>query len=200
MGKSRQSQDFTFDLRSGSSHQRRKAARWIRTEKDRAHEKVLLEAIRTEIHSPKTWETQYQMIMALGEIKAKSATEFLWALPEKELEYMPLLAAGDAVMNICSNADTFGRALGTECVPFIAGVLRAVAQPGFDLALTPLAVECAAARREPDILYWGLAAGQKDANIDASRLVRLAKASSESYLAKAADHYAAGIALDVSRL
>jgi len=200
LGRGAPSLDIEASLSRGNSQQRRKAAKWIRTHKEQEFDAALLSALQKEAQSPKTWETQYHMIMALGAIRSKNSLELLWSLPQKRLEYMPLVAAGDAVMSIEANARVFEAARKLNSLPFIVGVIRAVAQPELGASLAPEAVQIASRSREADLVYWGLAASQKDKKVDASLLIESAKTSKENYLTHAADKIAAGVPLDVSRL
>jgi len=200
LGTDASSLEIEASLSRGNSQQRRKAAKWIRTHKAQEFNNALLSALQKEAQSPKTWETQYHMIMALGAIRSKNALGYLWSLPRKRLEYMPLVAAGDAVMSIEANADVFEAARKLNSLPFTVGVVRAVAQPELSALLAPEAVQIASESREADLVYWGLAAAQKDKRIDASLLIGTAKTLNEIYLTDAAGEFSAGASLDVSRL
>ena len=200
MAKGAQKLDIEASLLKGNSQQRRKAAKWIRIHKNTEYNNSLLKALQKETQSPKTWETQYHMIMALGAVRSKNSLELLWSLPQKRLDYMPLVAAGDAVMSIEASADVLEAARKLSSLPFLVGVIRAVAQPECDPSLAPEAVQIASKSGEADLIYWGLAAAQKDRGIDASPLIESAKKSKEKYLAHAADKVLSGVHLDISRL
>ena len=66
-------------LKNSKSSIRRSAAKKIRKIKDPIYCPLLLDALSTEIHK-NTWETQYQIIMAIGETKCHNALEFLYSI------------------------------------------------------------------------------------------------------------------------
>jgi len=86
LGRGAPSLDIEASLLRGNSQQRRKAAKWVRTHKAQEFGDVLLSALQKEAQSPKTWETQYHMIMALGAIRSNNALDFLWSLSQKRLQ------------------------------------------------------------------------------------------------------------------
>jgi HEAT repeat protein len=53
-------------LQDKNSAKRRSAARLIRKRGDESAGPALLEALKIELEDSRTWETQYQMIMAIG--------------------------------------------------------------------------------------------------------------------------------------
>ena len=59
---------------------RRTAARMLRKLKIQATGPSVLSALKWEINDPKAWETQYQMIMALGECGYAEALPYLRGL------------------------------------------------------------------------------------------------------------------------
>lgn len=127
--------DLIQDLSNVRSAKRRSAAKKLRKRADPAAGPALLEALRREVKDPRTWETQYQMIMALGTSGYKAAVPFLLELTGRELEYMVCVAIGDALVRL--NADREKEvlrilSLGHRCLA--EGALRATAMLRLDLS------------------------------------------------------------------
>lgn len=88
-------------LADRSSAKRRSAAKRLRALADPYAGPALLDALRTEIGDPRTWETQYQMIMALAACHHAPAVELLEQLGEQQDDYtMVGVALGDALLRI----------------------------------------------------------------------------------------------------
>ncbi|WP_305815346.1 HEAT repeat domain-containing protein [Photobacterium leiognathi] len=60
-------QPLIEQLNNKASAKRRSAAKKLRKLKNKDAGPALLEALKNELKDKRTWETQYQMIMALGE-------------------------------------------------------------------------------------------------------------------------------------
>lgn len=83
------------------SPKRRAAAKRLRKRGDVAAGPHLLAALRREIEDPRTWETQYQLVMALGECQYKEAIEFLSEFAAKPLDTtMIYIGLGDALVRL----------------------------------------------------------------------------------------------------
>ncbi|MFC9288738.1 hypothetical protein ACFT0E_19100, partial [Streptomyces sp. NPDC057052] len=83
------------------SPERRSAARRLRRLADPAAGPSLLEALRREVHDPRTWKTQYEMAMALGMCGHRPALGFLRELARRPHEATMVYAAlGDAVVRL----------------------------------------------------------------------------------------------------
>ena len=131
-------------LRSRTSPKRRAAAKRLRRLKDPAAGPALLDALRREVQDPRTWETQYQMIMALGESGHEPALPVLRELARRNFEAtIVYVALGDAIVRL-------GRLSGDDSAPvlemmstsnrmLIDGAFRAVAM--LQLALDPQTIE-----------------------------------------------------------
>ena len=105
------------ELSNARSGRRRSAAKTLRAARSPRAAAPLISALSKEIDDRRTWETQYQMIMALaacGSHDARAPIERVLQLP---LEPMVHLAAGDAVLG----------ALDSESLPRIEGAVRALA-------------------------------------------------------------------------
>lgn len=85
-------------LKHKSSPKRRTAAKKLRKLKVKEAGPALVDALKNEFKDKRTWETQYQMIMALGESGYTDRLDFLIQLAEKEFEAtMVYVAIGHAV-------------------------------------------------------------------------------------------------------
>lgn len=74
-------------LDDSKSANRRSAAKKLRNSGDPDAAAAQLTALRREVEDLRTWETQYQMIMALGHCLHVEATEFLMALSREGKEW-----------------------------------------------------------------------------------------------------------------
>lgn len=96
-------------LRSKHSPKRRSAALKLRKLRNPAAGPALLDALKYELNDPRTWETQYQMIMALGQSGTMEAIPLLEILAHEKFtgRTMVLVAVGDALVRLSrsSNAD-----------------------------------------------------------------------------------------------
>jgi len=115
------------DSRSGK---RRAAARKLRAVADPSAAPGILAALRYEVGNRRTWETQYQMIMALAASRPSAeAVLFLERLLVRDdLEPMVHLAASDAIVRSSQNAHAAVlAALGSNSLPRAEGAIRALA-------------------------------------------------------------------------
>ncbi len=91
----------------------------------------LLEALRSELKDVRTWETQYQMIMAIGECGYKEALPFIIDLSGREFEAtMIFVAIGDAIVRLTRNENDASSVidfLESKNDMLIDGALRAMA-------------------------------------------------------------------------
>lgn len=88
-------------LAARQSPKRRAAARKLRTLKVAAAGPALLTALEREVADPRTWETQYQMVMALGECGYREALPLLEAFAQRPFEAtMVYVAPGDAIVRL----------------------------------------------------------------------------------------------------
>lgn len=86
-------------LRSSSSAARRKAAKRLRKAGDRGAGPELFDALSAEVLDPRTWETQYHMIMAIGSCGYVAAAPLLEQLAWEEAEdTMVGTALGDTLV------------------------------------------------------------------------------------------------------
>jgi len=125
-------QDAIDQLADRASAKRRSAAKRLRVLGDPAAGPALLDALRTEIGDPRTWETQYQLIMALGSCGHAPAVELLEQLAAQQDDYtMVGVALGDALVRIewttDSSLTTIDRYMSTGSPSVIDGTFRAIA-------------------------------------------------------------------------
>jgi hypothetical protein len=79
---------------------RRTAARMLRKLKIKATGPAVLSALKTEIQDPRSAETQYQMIMALGECGYGEALPFLRGMAKSGQPPLLRVALGDAIVRL----------------------------------------------------------------------------------------------------
>lgn len=119
-------------LSDKSSPKRRSAAKKLRKLKDHSAGPALLTALELEVEDPRTWETQYQMIMALGECCYKQALPFLEQLSRQDFEAkMVYVAIGDSIVRLArpepNDVSVVFDLLKTKNNMLINGALRAIA-------------------------------------------------------------------------
>ncbi len=121
-------------LQHKSSVKRRAAAKKIRKLQAKEAGPALLIALKRELKDKRSWETQYQMIMALGESGYTDSLNFLSELAKIEFEAtMVYLAIGDAIGRLTYSAThdihrVIEHVKGKNSKPLlIDGVLRGIA-------------------------------------------------------------------------
>jgi hypothetical protein len=83
------------------SPKRRSGAKRLRKLKEISAGPTLLAALQREVKDPRTWETQYQMIMALAECNYSPALAYLEALAQHRFEATTVyIALGDAIVRL----------------------------------------------------------------------------------------------------
>lgn len=132
-------QNLTPDLRAreaidllshAHSAKRRAAAKVLRRFRTVAACPALRLALEAELATPRTWETQYHLVMALGESGCQNAIPLLQSIAGRQVEHMVLLAAGDAIVRLTPESGRSDAILGLmeSSTPGLAeGGLRAVA-------------------------------------------------------------------------
>lgn len=121
-------------LKHKSSAKRRSAAKKLRKLKAKEAGPAVLEALKKELQDKRTWETQYQMIMALGESGNTDSLDFLQPLAKQEFEATMLyVAIGDAITRLIylmenSSHKAIAQMLSNTENPLLSdGILRAIA-------------------------------------------------------------------------
>lgn len=119
-------------LEAPKSAKRRSAAKKLRKLKVGTAGPALLVALKKEVEDPRTWETQYQLVMALGECEYRDALPYLVALSNRSFEAtMVYMALGDAIVRLSRSQPNDIYAvfdlIGTGNEMLIDGGLRAIA-------------------------------------------------------------------------
>ena len=153
-------------LRSSPSPKRRAAAKKLRKLGDPNAGAALLDAIQRELPDPRTWETQYQMIMALGHCGYREACPLLQLLAYEKFEAtMVLVAVGDAFVRLHRGSDNdpaplFEVFTTKNDEALLDGALRAMAmlRMSFEPEATRSILELVAARKSERLKFWAAAA------------------------------------------
>jgi len=120
--------ELVAELSNARSAKRRAAAKSLRKLGDPIAGPAIEEALRREVQDPRTWETQYQMIMALGECRYEPSVPLLLDLSTRKLEHMVYVAIGDALVRLSADPEKeLLRILSTGKPALAEGALRAVA-------------------------------------------------------------------------
>ncbi|MEU9748737.1 HEAT repeat domain-containing protein [Streptomyces niveus] len=124
--------DAIRQLQDRSSAKRRSAAKQLRKLGDPNAGPALLEALKNEVRDSRTWETQYQMTMALGTCGSPSDLPYLRDLVlQRETLHAVHTAGGDAIVRLShmehSHAEAIRWCLTTGNETLVGGALQAVA-------------------------------------------------------------------------
>jgi len=147
-------------LENKSSIKRRAAAKKLRVAKDINACIHLSKALTKEVNDKRTWETQYQMIMALGELGCKESFQLLNSLLYKDFEPMVYVALGDAITRIesGSNFDLLISSIQNNQKAIFEGCMRAIAM----LRLVPhhniIELVITFASKNDEVKFWVAAA------------------------------------------
>ncbi len=153
-------------LESPSSPKRRSAAKKLRKIGDHRAGPAVLSALERELPDKRTWETQYQMIMALGQCAYKEAIPLLDILAHERFEHtMVLVAVGDAYVRLSrSFEDDPKPLLDVFAIPnddaLLDGALRGVAMLRMKFAedCASQVIEHVVARKQQSLWFWVAAA------------------------------------------
>lgn len=95
-------------LKHSLSAKRRSGAKTLRKLQSPAAGQPLLEALQEELKDSRTWETQYQMIMALGACRHAPALPLLKELADRRLDAtMVYVAIGDALVRLAPDGSVW---------------------------------------------------------------------------------------------
>ena len=124
--------EIISQLKDKKSTKRRSAAKKLRKLKSIDAGSYLLSALEEEIKDSRTWETQYQMIMALGESSYKPALSFLKSLVKHNFEAtMIYVAIGDSIQRLSMQNEqditSVFEAIKTGNDMLVSGAIRAMA-------------------------------------------------------------------------
>ena len=119
-------------LTHSRSPKRRSGARRLRKLGDPAAGPALLAALEAEVRDVRTWETQYQLIMAVGECRTTAAAPLLRQLVDAGFgEPMVHIALGDALLRLGHaegrTDEVFDELLGEAWSFHLDGATRALA-------------------------------------------------------------------------
>ncbi|XQW85668.1 hypothetical protein ACOYR1_02725 [Thalassotalea piscium] len=119
-------------LKDKKSPKRRSAAKKLRKLKNIDAGPFLTIALKEELKDLRTWETQYQMIMAIGECGYKPALDFLQSLANQAFEAtMVYVAIGDAIQRLSmqneQDVTSVFKAIDSGNDMLIDGAIRAMA-------------------------------------------------------------------------
>jgi hypothetical protein len=182
-------------LRSKSSPKRRSAALKLRKLGSRAAGPALLDALKSELKDPRTWETQYQMIMALGHSGTTEAIPLLEILAHEPFvgRTMVLVAIGDALVRLSRSSDTdAGPVLKLLSIANVGslhdGALRAVAmlRMRFDDAETREIIRAVDAAEVESRKFWLIAACPGWSGSEVDRFVERCLSSTRADVREAA--------------
>jgi hypothetical protein len=158
--------ELTKLLESSSSPKRRSAAKKLRKIGNPLAGPALLDALKRELPDKRTWETQYQMVMALGHCGHKESIPLLQILAHEKSEHtMVLVAVGDAYVRLCRSTNDDPKPLFDifrirNDDGLLDGALRAVAmlQMKFPPDTVTRIIEYVTARNEESLWFWVAAA------------------------------------------
>ena len=167
-------------LNDPHSAKRRLGAKRLRKSKDPSAGPALLTALQKEVRDPRTWETQYHMVMALGECGYAPAAPYLEELARLPFSAtMVYVAIGDAVVRLDreheNDASPVLRLMETGNGALIDGAFRAVAMLRMrpDAAAVRQILRFAAARDTHDGLrFWVAAAAAGWEGEDVAKFLR----------------------------
>ncbi len=153
-------------LRSPHSPKRRSAAKKLRKLGDPIAGPALLDALKQELPDARTWETQYQMVMALAHCGCTEAAPLLQTLAHEKFDAtMVLVAVGDAYVRLrrCSDSDpapVFELFAVKNDESLLDGALRAIAmlRMRFEPEVTASILEQVVARKSEGLKFWAAAA------------------------------------------
>jgi HEAT repeat protein len=146
-----------------SSAKRRAAAKQLRKMKDSAAAPALLRALEEEVRDPRTWETQYHMVMAIAENGYAEALPFIRSLVTARLEPMVFTAVGDALVRLDVRiSEDPARILNllSSQLPVAEGALRAIAMLQLKLSRSAILgiLEFASRPENEQVQFWVAAA------------------------------------------
>jgi HEAT repeat protein len=125
-----------------TSSRRRSAAKKLRKLGSPKAGPALVAALTRELQDLRTWETQYQMVMALAESGYREALPVLQQILSQPVEPMVLIGVGDALVRLGRASDQDAapllELLETGPLPLVEGGIRAVAM--LHLTLTHAAI------------------------------------------------------------
>ena len=181
-------------LSHSASAKRRSGAKRLRKLKNPSAGEALLSSLQKEIKDPRTWETQYQMIMALGECNYTPALSFLNQLAREKFQATALYAAlGDSIVRLSrkfeNDPEPVLEIMKSENDMLIDGAFRAVAMMRLNLddnAVKQI-IQFVSRRSSNDwLLFWVVAAAPGWSGETVKQFVQYCSQSSRDDIRKAA--------------
>ena len=159
-------QQAISDLQDRRAPHRRSAAKRLRKLGDQVAGPALLAALQKEVQDVRTWETQYQLVMALGECDYRPALPFLRHLACEQFEATVLyLALGDVIVRLDraheQDPSPIFWAMATQNLYLVDGAFRAMAmlRMTHDPKSIAAIIEYASTfRRDDPVRFWVVAA------------------------------------------
>lgn len=192
--------ELASQLRNPSSARRRAAAKALRKLKDPSIESALLEALENEVRDSRTWETQYQIIMALGECGGTTTLLALQRMVRESLySTMVFIALGDALVKIASrggNTDLIWTWLiEIDHSEITEGALRGTYMSNIhitDKVIESLVHNISQHNLDDSIMFWAAAAALRWRNKAANKLLEQLLDSPRDDVREAAQQSSAG--------
>jgi hypothetical protein len=151
-------------LSNAASSKRRQGARRLRQLGASSAGEALVTALTREFRDPRTWETQYQIIMAIGACGFDPALSLIRSELERPHVEMVQLALGDALLRLelirGRTTRDFPRFLTSLIGPASEGVLRAAAtlHLKLDEDVAAQTIEWVQTRGSESHVFWAAAA------------------------------------------
>ena len=128
--------DLIKKLQSPKSSQRRTAAKKLRKIGNHDSCSALMKALEKELQNKRSWETQYHMVMAIGQSKCLSMINDLYRLlASTDLQPMVRVAFGDAIARLEGNSNFLEKAFQERDIDLLSGALRAMAMEQISLPI-----------------------------------------------------------------
>ena len=158
--------ELISQLKDKKSPKRRSAAKKLRKLKNIDAGPFLLTALEEELKDLRTWETQYHMVMAIGECGYKPALGFLQSLASQTFEAtMIYVAIGDAIQRLSmqneQDVTSVFKAIDSGNDMLIDGAIRAMAMLKMvpvELHIEKIINYVTAKNKSDGVHFWVLAA------------------------------------------
>ena len=158
--------EIISQLKDKKSPKRCSAAKKLRKLKNIEQGPFILSALEKELEDLRTWETQYQMVMAIGECGYKPALDFLQSLALKTFEAtMIYVAIGDAIQRLSMQNEqdiaSMFEAIDSGNDMLVDGAIRAMAMLKMvpvDLDIENIINYVTAKNKNDGMHFWVLAA------------------------------------------
>jgi 3'-phosphoadenosine 5'-phosphosulfate sulfotransferase len=120
-------QELIIQLKSSKSTKRRSAAKKLRKIGNEQSCLYLLNALKKEVQNRRAWETQYHMVMAIGQSGCPRQVDELYSLLNLiDLEPMVRVAFADSITRIEGTSNFLLKAFKQKDIDLVSGALRAM--------------------------------------------------------------------------